>query len=132
MKDKEFHGHNLVKGVFVTPFNSIPNLKLTNWHKDSAPEYLWIALIINNYGRETGIQLCGHISKYIKDNFGDKLSDLKFSLINKYEKHLDIYSFISDLIDPIILDPLCLFNDVFQFQDFNKTFNCWTNKICFI
>lgn len=125
MKKKEFHGHVFEKGVFVTSFNTIQNLKLTNWHKDSAPEYLWIALIICHYGREIGIQICCQISKYIRDNFGEELSELKFSLIDKHRKHVEIYSYFSDVIEPMILDPLCLFNDSFQFKDFNEAFNCF-------
>lgn len=124
---KDYHNHTFLKGVFVTPFNTIENLKLTNWHKDSAPEFLWIALIIKRYGRKIGLQYLGTICRYIKESLGEKLIDLKFSSINCLSKSAQekIFTYILKLCDSDIFDCLCAINDPFNFVVFNTNFNCF-------
>ena len=54
----EQHKNN--KGYYTTPLNSIPGMKPMNkyesWFSGRMPEYIWIAIILDFYGREEGLR----------------------------------------------------------------------------
>ncbi|WP_046501170.1 DUF5677 domain-containing protein [Paenibacillus riograndensis] len=56
--------HSFKKGVLYTPFNSNlgDQLSLSPWAIEWLPEYLWLALILDHYGREDGLNLVGRIA----------------------------------------------------------------------
>lgn len=63
--------HKFNKGVFVTPFNSIPNVKELedekSWTYGRMPEYLWIGLILKKFGRDDGFQKLHTVFKYLSE-----------------------------------------------------------------
>ena len=46
------------KGLLATPLNDAlkDKLKLNSWAKERMPEYLWLGLILQYYGRQQGIE----------------------------------------------------------------------------
>ncbi|MFC3748654.1 hypothetical protein ACFORK_18260 [Paenibacillus sp. GCM10012306] len=56
--------HSFKKGVLYPPFNSSlgDQLSLSPWAIEWLPEYLWLALILEHYGREDGLNLVGSIA----------------------------------------------------------------------
>jgi len=53
------------QGRVVTPFNDSlgDQLKLSSWAKERMPEYLWLGLVLMEYGREEGFKKAGAILK---------------------------------------------------------------------
>jgi len=134
---KEYHGHKFKNGVFVTPLNMIENLKKTNWHRDSAPDYLWLACIIEYYGRDNGLIKCKEILSYIKNNLNTKIDNVMYTSIRKLglQDKISLFSYILTVIDKDALDPLCIFNDGLSDSAFNQFFNVFgtfDNRIKFI
>lgn len=60
MASSKLSEHVFKKGKFTTPLNSIPTMSEMkdekSWTYGRLPEYLWIGLILNQYGREQGLQ----------------------------------------------------------------------------
>lgn len=118
------HDHKRQRGSLVTPFNdAIKNATLNSWTKDRLPEYLWLGLILMEYGREVGFETAGRIlSDISKINDGllqPKLSKF-FSLPNDQQEI--IYEIIAKYADKEVLSPLTIlyprrfypiFNDFF-------------------
>ena len=44
--------HNYEKGIFKSPINQIENVALYSWRNDCLPDFIWVALILDYYGRE--------------------------------------------------------------------------------
>ncbi|NHM29017.1 DUF5677 domain-containing protein [Neobacillus terrae] len=114
--------HKYTKGIIESPINNAfgQTLKLNSWTKERLPEYLWLGLILNYYGREEGLKrgenILYQISNMNLDIVQPKLSlFLKLSIVNQ-EK---IYEIISSIIDPVILSPLTI---VYRREE-NETFN---------
>ena len=62
--DKEFFdGHKWNKGKLITPLNQIEQLSFSSWAKERRPEYLWLSLIIVDFGHKKGIELCCEVIK---------------------------------------------------------------------
>lgn len=118
------HDHKLQRGALVTPFNSaIKNVSLNSWTKDRMPEYLWLGLILKEYGRELGFEIAGRIlldiSKINESLLQPKLSEI-FSLPEDQQKL--IYEIITKNAEKEVLSPLTIlyprrfypiFNDFF-------------------
>ena len=58
MEHTKLSSHKFKKGVFVSPLNEFINSsdKNKSWMYGRLPEYLWIALILNKYGRKEGFK----------------------------------------------------------------------------
>lgn len=60
MAPSKLSDHIFKKGKFTTPLNSIPTMSEMedekSWTYGRLPEYLWIGLLLNQYGREQGLQ----------------------------------------------------------------------------
>lgn len=131
--------HKFKKGVIVSPFNEAfeKTMQLSSWTSERLPEYLWLGLILNHYGREKGLKVCENILRQMA-NINENIVQPKLSSIfnmNK-EKQKDIYTVISNYIDPYVLSPLTvlyrgdqygLFNE--YFYDSNQTIE---NRIIFL
>lgn len=82
-------------------------LKPTSWSLDRLPEYIWLALILDRFGRTDGTERCINILKKIHmfdSNFDSaKMSWLLLSNDN-YQK--EVFNIITSEIDPSVLAPL--------------------------
>ena len=59
MRNTRLSDHAFKKGKFITPFNTIPMVQEIedekSWTYGRMPEYLWIGMILNHFGREEGL-----------------------------------------------------------------------------
>jgi len=125
LKKSKISDHQFKKGVFVTPFNQIENLKLQHWNFDRLPAYIWLGFIIDNYGHTDGLERCFKIIKYLVK---DLSADIDYPAFNKINKLSDdtlekFYLYVCEVIDKEILYPLTLIYPYSLFPIFNKYFN---------
>lgn len=67
MSDIKLSEHRFHKGKFISPWNDMGfTMTQTPWFQRRLPEYLWIGLILDKYGRSDGLQICGRIIQQIK------------------------------------------------------------------
>lgn len=127
---KDFHSklseHKIKKGKVITPFNYHLGSMLTSssWSHDRLPEYLWLGLILDNYGREQGIEKGLQILNYFAYNF----NNIEFPQLSKIftldeAEQASLYSYISNIVEPKILSPLTLLYRYSQNTTFVKHFN---------
>lgn len=82
-------------------------LQLSSWSRNSLPEYLWIALIFDKYGREDGLHI---FSKILEECKRYKLYESKFSLITKLSKKMQekFYEILDKYVGKEVLSPLTM------------------------
>ena len=60
MRHSKLSEHTFKKGKFITPFNSISVMQALSdeksWTYGRMPEYLWIGLILEHFGRDDGLR----------------------------------------------------------------------------
>lgn len=123
-KNSKFTDHINKKGILYTPFNQIENLSLSSWALEWLPEYLWMSLILEQYGREKGIDIIGQIIKEISLTDKALCTPILSEVLNwKSESQIKYYEVICKWINPSTLAPLTLiilpdkyllFNDYFS------------------
>jgi hypothetical protein len=117
--------HKIKKGILVTPLNEGlgDKLKLSSWAKERMPEYLWLGLILLQYGRKRGLELAGNIlfeiSKEIETLSYPRISKI-FSLSDGDQE--TIYEIICKYVDRDILAPLTLLYPSKHYPVFNEYF----------
>ena len=59
MRNTRLSNHTFKKGKFITPFHTIPMAQELedekSWTYGRMPEYLWIGMVLNYFGREDGL-----------------------------------------------------------------------------
>lgn len=82
-------------------------LTLTSWSLDRLPEYIWLALILDNHGRTDGISCCVRIINKIRAFDSDFVSVKMSYILSKDDGFKSvIFDIIKSEIDPIVLAPL--------------------------
>lgn len=127
----KFSDHKFKKGILYTPFNNIlgDRLSLSPWTTEWLPEYLWIGLILDYYGRDYGLKTLGRIMQDLYD-FDTSLCIpiLSKVLLLDPEKQNTFYNIVCHHIDSSILSPLTvmlekdkytLFHDFFMDLELN-------------
>lgn len=109
--------HEIEKGIFKSPINKIGNITTYSWMKDCFPDFIWIALIIDYYGRGAAFTILSFIFKDI-EKLSFKLDSLQLSYIFSLdeEKQAEFYNTLLKHISIDALDPLTI---IFN----NETFN---------
>ncbi len=94
-------------------------MKLTSWRRDSLPEYFWIALVFDKYGREKGLEIFSKILEACKQN---QLCESKFSVFTNLskEKQSVFYNILDRNIDKDTLAPLTIIIDSEKYPFFFK------------
>lgn len=126
---KELEGklsdHIIKKGKFITPWNNVlGNIsKLQSWSQSRLPEYLWLGLILDKYGRKTGLEKSGSILKILNE-INSRVSVPAFSIILKLndEEQKKLYSSIVNITDEEVLTPLTLLYTYSDYPDFSRCF----------
>lgn len=117
--------HKFKKGKFITPFNELMSKigKEISWYHVKLPEYLWIALILDFYGRKEGLEKCYYIIKKLSD-IAPEMLEPKFSLILKMEieKQDEFYDYILNYIKADVLSPLTTIFTYSKYQSFASKF----------
>lgn len=82
-------------------------LTLTSWSLNRLPEYIWLALILDNQDRTDGISCCIRIINKIRA-FDPDFDSVKLSYILSKEdsSKSQIFDVITSEVDPIVLAPL--------------------------
>ncbi|GFO55955.1 hypothetical protein GMSM_29620 [Geomonas sp. Red276] len=101
--------HKVRSGRVISPwnFNLGKTMKLSSWALNRLPEYLWLALILDYYGRERGLELTAailhDISTYEESLDTPRLSKILSLPVKEQEK---IYKSILRNISKEVLSPL--------------------------
>ena len=102
--------HQLKKGKFVTTLNdSSLNISFSKWNLERLPEYIWIGVILDFYGREEGMKrihvICTKLHDIAESINLPKLSEI-FSLNDTEQSkfYLEMLKIISkDVLAPLTL-----------------------------
>ena len=114
------------QGRVVTPLNDSfgDQLKLSSWAKERMPEYLWLGLILMEYGREEGFEKAGailnNISTQVVNLLEPKLSQI-FGL--SYNDQESVYQIILGQVESDVLSPLTVLYRAREYPQFNEVFN---------
>jgi hypothetical protein len=114
------------QGRVVTPLNDSfgDQLKLSSWAKKRMPKYLWLGLILMEYGREEGFEKAGailnNISTQVQNLSKPKLSQI-FGL--SYDEQASIFKIILEQVEPSVLSPLTVLYRARNYPQFNEAFN---------
>ena len=117
--------HILIKGKFITPLNNAfgGKLELQSWANTRLPEYFWIALILNYYGREKSINIIPPILQKINQLDNNISSPLFSKILNLPDnKQEELYTFIKTIIDVKVFAPLTLLFTYSDYPIFSKYF----------
>jgi len=124
MEKTKLSEHEKIGDTLHTPFTSNfgDSLQLTSWSKDRLPEYMWIALILNHYGRNEGLRIMYQIMQRLKEN-DSCIAELSKILELDDEMQEQIYSTI-DLFVP--KEVLSLLTVVLS----SASYPCFFNHYC--
>jgi len=125
MKHSKLSEHKFKKGKFIAPFNEFmtPMSKNETWCFGRLPEYIWIGLIFNEYGRFNGLEKIYYIIK--KLNLIDsrivapRLSEI-LSMNN--DKQEEFYDYVLTIVDKKVLSPLTLIFTYSEYPIFAKKY----------
>lgn len=110
MQKPKLSEHKKVGDTLETPLLSGSMgqaLQLSSWSRNSLPEYLWIALIFDKYGREDGLYV---FSKILDECKCSKIYESKFSFITKLpeETQEKFYAILDKYAGKEVLAPLTM------------------------
>ncbi|HEX3037978.1 MAG TPA: DUF5677 domain-containing protein [Oscillospiraceae bacterium] len=115
------------KGRIISPLMAGLENKIffNSWSLERVPEYIWFALILDAYGRETGLQYCSNIVGYIANSFPN-IHSSKMSSVIKSDNIVQqqIYNKILSLVNTEVLSPLTAVIDREISIPFFKSFYC--------
>ena len=132
--NSKLSNHKFNKGVFVTPFNSIPNVKELedekSWTYGRMPEYLWIGLILKKFGRDDGFQKLSKIISLLHE-IAPELYTARMSQILKLpdEKQSEFYHYIVVIGAKEALAPLTIFLTASTAPLFAESFYCTAQSV---
>lgn len=111
--------HHKVKGILYTPWNDIENrtgikLESTNWVHNELPEYYWLGLILDYYGRKDGLQKAGEVINYLANTLKTKTPRLSEILSLPEDKQKQLFTFCKYVMGKNVLVPLTIFHTVYD------------------
>lgn len=127
MRPSRLSDHKLVKGKFITPLHSIPQMTELpdekSWSHGRLPEYLWIGLILNKYGRTIGLQKAMQVMSILHETIPD-IHTPRISCILSAEANIqqEFYKKICDVISKNTLSPLTIVLTTSKYPIFSKWF----------
>ncbi len=129
LKSSKLSDHKLIKGKFFTPINLAMGelLKENPWFQGRLPEYLWLGLILEYYGRSEGLERCYFLLKKVSE-YKSLMETLKFSdMLNLSQNtQVDIYQYFLKLIDKEALSPLTA---IFTYTEYPIFSNCFVTEL---
>lgn len=119
--------HLFKKGKFITPINSIPNIQELSdeksWTYGRMPEYLWIGLILKQFGRDEGMRklhnIIAKLHKLVPELYTARMSQI-LELDETVQK--DFFNYIIALGVKDALTPLTIFLTITQAPIFAECF----------
>ncbi|MDD4896997.1 MAG: DUF5677 domain-containing protein [Atribacterota bacterium] len=126
MREKSsLSSHIRHKDVLYSPFNKAmgSTLKLNSWPHDRLPEYIWLGLLLENYGRKDGFNKAGNIffkiNKLLPEIDIPAFSNIMSQSPNKRKL---IFKIIAEEVDPSVLSPLTIVYTSKFYPNFTKYF----------
>lgn len=120
------------KGVIVSPLvDTLGNIiSLSSWGVERLPEYIWLALILEEKGRADGIKICVEILREIIA-FCPNMSDVKMSSILESSASIQetIFEIVCKHVKKDILSPLSLVIDETVSRHFFRNFYLPLNSV---
>ena len=118
--------HIFKKGRFITPWNNAVGklAKMQSWSQNRLPEYLWLGLILNKYGRKQGLEKSYYILNKLHE-INNGLSVPAFSLILELdvEEQKKLYHYIIEIAGKQVLSPLTILYTYSDFEEFSRCFS---------
>lgn len=117
--------HKFKKGKFIAPFNEFmtPISNNETWCFGRLPEYIWIGLILNEYGRRNGMEKIYTIIKKLNSIdstvVAPRLSEI-LSMNN--DKQEEFYDYVLTIVDKKVLSPLTLIFTYSEYPIFAKKY----------
>ncbi len=106
MEHSKLSDHKFKKGKFITPINEIMSElgKEESWYYGRLPEYIWLALILDYYGRKDGLAKCYVIIKKLHQ-LAPRLTTPRLSKILELDNEVqqEFYGFILNTISPDVM-----------------------------
>lgn len=125
MEPSKLSDHIFKNGKFTTPFNSIMTELEDDksWTYGRLPEYLWIGLILNQYGREYGLYKLYRIMKELQALAPDMRTPRISEILSLDELVQDkLFKQIVDITSTEVLAPLTLIFTISKTPIFSKWF----------
>lgn len=134
MRNTRLSDHAFKKGKFITPFNTIPMVQEIedekSWTYGRMPEYLWIGMILNHFGREEGlIKTYSIIAKL--HQLAPELYTARLSQILKLDENIQkqLYDYITSIGAKEALAPLTIYLTASRAPVFAECFFCTEQSI---
>ena len=127
MEPSKLSDHIFKKGTFTTPLNSIPCMQEIederSWIYGRMPEYLWIGLILNQYGRQQGLsklyEIITELHSLAPEMLSPRISDVLSLDSTTQEK---FYMQITKTVSKETLSPLTIIFTCSRYPEFSKCF----------
>lgn len=120
--------HKFDKGKFTTPLNEITCIHLNSWSHERFPEFLWIALIFENYPRTEALKKCALLVNKLHEIKKDIILP-RISTINELEieKQNLFFEYALTIIKKEVWNSLTVIFNYNKFPRLNCYFNCCTD-----
>lgn len=128
-KYSRLSAHKFKKGKFITPINSLEKLKVLqdgkSWTYGRMPEYLWIGLILNFFGRQEGFEILGRAVSLLHKLAPD-LNTVRISQILKLDSEIQkrFYGYLEFVGAKEALAPLTIYLTESRASVFVEYFYC--------
>lgn len=119
----KLNDHKRKNGIYKSPINQMELIKLYSWRNDCFPDFIWIALILDSYGRENTFLRFSLIFNDIEKS-AYQFDSLKLSYIFSLDKlqQEEFYRILLNYIDIDVLSPLTIiFNNNNLFKKYFST-----------
>ena len=116
--------HKLHKGKFITPLNAAfgDSLSLQDW-TERLPEYLWLGLILNQYGRTEGLQKCRFVlQKLVVMSCKFNLPFFSNICTLSSAEQAAFWEYVKQEIGECTLEPLTVVFSFAEYPAFNREF----------
>ena len=115
--------HTHKKGILKSPINKLGNITPYSWKKECFPDFIWIALILDYYGRNSGFLILSFIFNDVKKlSFELKSLQLSYIFSLDREKQTELYEILLKHVDIEILNPLTIIFNNKSYELFIKYF----------
>jgi len=113
MEHSKLSAHRFRKGKFITPMNAVMSGigQHDSWYHGRVPEYLWLGLILDHYGRDVGLSKCNLILKSLRKIAPEMVIPRLSSVFALDEKvQTEFYDCVLAVVPREVLCPLtCIF-----------------------
>lgn len=129
MKPSKLSDHVLKKGKFTTPLNAIPAMTELEdektWTHGRLPEYLWIGLILKQYGRTVGLAKMYDIVTFLHEIApGMSVPRISDILALDSSSQAAFYEHVCSVVSRETLAPMTLFLTQSKYPVFAQSFAC--------